>query len=172
MRFLPGPTDTQYLAGFVWGENIGWITVGDGSPVDGKQYENADGADTGVNVDVDSNLFGFAWAENVGWVNFDTRDELDPFGQQARYDSTKARLPGYAWGENVGWINLDDAVHFVAVVQLGDFNGDGVLGVEDLLALLGAWGPCPDPPDPCPADLDGDGTVGVTDLLTVLANWS
>lgn len=53
----------------------------------------------------------------------------------------------------------------------GDVNGDGEVGVLDLLILLGAWGPCPDPPDPCPADVDGDGNVGVTDLLAVLAAW-
>ncbi len=49
----------------------------------------------------------------------------------------------------------------------GDLNGDGVVGIMDLLALLKAWGPCKD----CPADFDGDGTVGILDLLTLLANW-
>ncbi len=49
-----------------------------------------------------------------------------------------------------------------------DITGDGTVGVEDLLALLAAWGGCP---RPCPADLDGDGTVGVPDLLALLANW-
>jgi hypothetical protein len=54
----------------------------------------------------------------------------------------------------------------------GDLNGDGGVGIADLLALLAAWGPCPDPPgDECPADLDGDGAVGIGDLLILLANW-
>ncbi len=53
----------------------------------------------------------------------------------------------------------------------GDVDGDGVVGVNDLLALLAAWGPCPDPPAQC-ADQDADGVVGVTDLLILLANWS
>jgi hypothetical protein len=52
----------------------------------------------------------------------------------------------------------------------GDLDGDGVVGVADLLTLLGAWGPCADPQN-CPADLDGDGVVGVADLLILLANW-
>ncbi|MHC4415547.1 MAG: FG-GAP-like repeat-containing protein [Planctomycetota bacterium] len=51
----------------------------------------------------------------------------------------------------------------------GDLDGDGVVGIRDLLILLGAWGPCP--PEPCPADLDGDGSVGIRDLLILLANW-
>ncbi len=52
-----------------------------------------------------------------------------------------------------------------------DLDGDGVVGILDLLLLLSAWGPCSPPPEPCPADLDADGTVGVLDLLTLLANW-
>ena len=49
-------------------------------------------------------------------------------------------------------------------------NGDGVVGILDLLILLTVWGPCPDCDD-CQADLDGDCSVGVLDLLTLLANW-
>ena len=53
-----------------------------------------------------------------------------------------------------------------------DLDGNGeVTSTKDLLFLLAAWGPCPDPPDPCPADFDGDGIVGTTDLLALLANW-
>ena len=54
---------------------------------------------------------------------------------------------------------------------VGDLDGDGTVGILDLLILLSSWGPCPDPPDPCPADLDIDGTVGIFDLLALLANW-
>jgi hypothetical protein len=49
----------------------------------------------------------------------------------------------------------------------GDFNGDGVVDVEDLLSLLAAWGPC----EGCPQDIDGSGVVDVEDLLALLANW-
>ena len=50
-------------------------------------------------------------------------------------------------------------------------DGDGVVSVTDLLLLLGAWGDCPAPPEPCLADLDGDGMVAVIDLLILLGNW-
>ncbi len=53
----------------------------------------------------------------------------------------------------------------------GDVDGDGTVGILDLLGLLGAWGPCPAPcPQSCAADLDDDCQVGITDLLILLAN--
>ena len=52
----------------------------------------------------------------------------------------------------------------------GDIDGDGMVGVSDLLLLLAAWGLCADC-DNCPADLNGDCTVGIADLLILLANW-
>jgi hypothetical protein len=51
----------------------------------------------------------------------------------------------------------------------GDLDGDGVVGITDLLILLSDWGRCP--PGPCTSDLDRDGAVGITDLLILLANW-
>ena len=52
----------------------------------------------------------------------------------------------------------------------GDIDGDGSVGVKDLLILLGSWGPCDDCKK-CPADLDDDCSVGVKDLLILLGNW-
>ena len=53
---------------------------------------------------------------------------------------------------------------------LGDIDGDGFVGISDLLILLADWGPCADCDD-CPSDLDDDCTVGLSDLLILLANW-
>ncbi len=49
-----------------------------------------------------------------------------------------------------------------------DVDGDGAVGVADILALIGNWGPCP---SPCSSDVNGDGTVGVNDLLEVVGSW-
>ncbi|MCH8164456.1 MAG: FG-GAP repeat protein [Planctomycetes bacterium] len=55
----------------------------------------------------------------------------------------------------------------------GDLNGDGVVGILDLLILLAAWGPCNEPcPPACAGDLNGNCTVNVLDLLILLANWT
>ncbi len=53
----------------------------------------------------------------------------------------------------------------------GDVDGDGVVGFGDLLAVLSAWGDCPES-KPCPADLDGDRDVDFADLLIVLSAWT
>ena len=48
-----------------------------------------------------------------------------------------------------------------------DLNGDNEVGIEDLLALLAAWGTDPGGPP----DFDGSGDVGIQDLLQLLAAW-
>jgi hypothetical protein len=48
-----------------------------------------------------------------------------------------------------------------------DLNGNGNVGVLDLLLLIASWGSCED----CPADFDGNGLVNVMDLLALIANW-
>ena len=53
-----------------------------------------------------------------------------------------------------------------------DLDGNGVVNVEDLLMLLGNWGPCVQScPPSCLGDIDGDCAVDVPDLLTLLENW-
>jgi len=48
-----------------------------------------------------------------------------------------------------------------------DVNGDGEVGVDDLLEIIATWGDCPG----CDADVDGSGAVEVNDILAVLSVW-
>jgi hypothetical protein len=43
--------------------------------------------------------------------------------------------------------------------------------VDDLIAVILAWGPCPAPPTPCPADVNNSGSVDVDDLIAVILGW-
>jgi hypothetical protein len=52
-----------------------------------------------------------------------------------------------------------------------DVNGDDQVSVDDLIAVILAWGACPPPFAPCLADLNGDGEVDVDDLIAVILNW-
>lgn len=74
-------------------------------------------------------------------------------------------------GDDLAWdVTLDDGRLEVAILgpePSADVDGDGVVGLSDLLLVLGNWGAC----DGCPEDIDGDGTVALPDLLIVLAAW-
>jgi hypothetical protein len=48
-----------------------------------------------------------------------------------------------------------------------DVNADGVIDVDDLIAVINAWGGCTG----CPEDINGDGLVNIDDLLAVILNW-
>ena len=66
--------------------------------------------------------------------------------------------------------DADIYTNVVVFPRPGDLDGDGTVGVKDLLILLGGWGPCDDCAD-CFADIDDDCSVGVPDLLILLGNW-
>lgn len=162
------------LRGFVWGENIGWINLGDGSPANGVAYANVDGSDFGVNVSAAGELSGLAWSENGGWINFSGGAMASP-PQPARVDFGERRLYGYAWGENIGWINLDDQMRFVALLPAcaGDADGDGMVTFDDITTVLANWniGYTPAGCDG-PGDANLDGAVNFDDITAVLANWN
>jgi probable HAF family extracellular repeat protein len=51
-----------------------------------------------------------------------------------------------------------------------DLDGDGTVGISDLIELLARWGACPGS-GACPWDLDGDSAVGGPDLALLLSGW-
>jgi hypothetical protein len=57
-------------------------------------------------------------------------------------------------------------------VCAGDLNDDQTVNVQDLLAVINAWGACPQPcPPSCSADINGDCIANVQDLLAVINAW-
>ncbi|MCI0676336.1 MAG: hypothetical protein L0Y42_11250, partial [Phycisphaerales bacterium] len=69
-----------------------------------------------------------------------------------------------------GFVNIDPEELTDDPVVLdceGDFNFDRVVNVDDLLALITAWGPC----DVCVTDTNDDRIIDVDDLLGVISNW-
>ena len=68
-------------------------------------------------------------------------------------------------GEDILWVEASESLDCPAC--LGDFDGNGNLGVSDLQVLLADLG-CQ---TSCTADLNNDGTVGVSDLLIWLTGF-
>ena len=57
-------------------------------------------------------------------------------------------------------------------VCAGDADENSVVNIDDLLAVINAWGPCPNCfLIVCPADVNGDCMVNIDDLLLVINNW-
>ncbi|MCZ6834942.1 MAG: hypothetical protein O7G85_04140, partial [Planctomycetota bacterium] len=92
----------------------------------------------------------------------DTWDGLDP------WDGTDQPGAVYVltglFNPDTDGNGLPDDCEFV----IGDTDGDGLVGVFDLLDVLASWGDCAN----CPADFNGDFVVDVLDLLFLLSRWS
>jgi hypothetical protein len=73
-------------------------------------------------------------------------------------------------GDGVGGLAVDMGAHERPAggpLCPADVTGDSAVDVQDLLAVLAAWGACAG----CPEDTDASGTVDVGDLLAVLGAW-
>jgi len=81
---------------------------------------------------------------------------------------------GPAFLRTNGWSNMTFAPVPLCPADISPApNGDDTVNVQDLLAVIGAWGPCGNPSN-CPADLapaNGDDVVNVQDLLAVIGAW-
>jgi hypothetical protein len=76
---------------------------------------------------------------------------------------------------DVTWDNfcVGGAYNLCCPADVVPFLGDGVVDVDDLLAVINSWGTCFDP-EICYADLSpngGNGVVNVDDLLFVINHW-
>jgi hypothetical protein len=69
------------------------------------------------------------------------------------------------WGSGV-FIAFADSV-----IVPGDVNGDGLVNIDDLLAVINAWGQT-GRPGSIAADVTDNGVVNIDDLLFVINNWS
>ncbi len=68
-------------------------------------------------------------------------------------------------------VKIHDVNTLPATSLVGDLDGDGFVGINDLNIVLGNWNQNVPPGDPL-ADPSGDGFVGIDDLNTVLGNWN
>ena len=113
----------------------------------------------------------FSDAQGDGWAIMD----MAPGYNFPNFpDGTQFRIVGMYCASCIYWFcgnfegNIFDAQIAPSCI-LGDVNGNGSVNIEDLMAVLGAWGQCP---APCLPDLNGDQTVNIIDLMTVISHWS
>ena len=142
-------------SGWLWSGNVGWISLGGGTPANGIRYSNQAANDFGVNHDGRGHLSGYAYGANIGWIQF------EPRGNPA-IDLLTGRLSGHIWSANVGWISLSGLSFETRTLALDagkDSNKNGIADAWELerigsLNLLKHGG-----------DLDGDGILDEDEYL-------
>ncbi len=73
----------------------------------------------------------------------------------------------YECSEDINGNNIPDECEC-----LGDLTGDDQVNIDDIFAVLGLWGSCPDPCPPyCKGDLTEDCTVNIDDIFVILGMW-
>ncbi len=80
-------------------------------------------------------------------------------------------------GAIVGWGRFQSETRGFLLTprRPGDATLDGVVDVDDIIAVIIGWGACGSPLVPCAADVapqpEGDGQINVDDLIMVILNW-
>jgi len=156
------------------GLEFGPIDVTDQIGDDAVQASSADGP---CPVDFGGSTVREPPAPDPVTIAFDVELQLDAQGR-AVYNMTNIVLGTATY--DLGWpfgevtVDLEEVfisgqfdVEVIGSDCIADIDGSGVVGVDDLLAVIGNWGAC----SGCATDLNGDGTVGVDDLLEVIAGW-
>jgi len=85
----------------------------------------------------------------------------------------RLRIGSASGATGTGSVVITCTVPAACPTDIAPQGGDDVVNVQDLLAVIGAWGPCANPND-CPADVapaGGDDIVNVQDLLAVIGAW-
>ncbi|MEE2719291.1 MAG: hypothetical protein VX727_05870 [Planctomycetota bacterium] len=151
-------------------------------PIDVTDQLGADGVQQGTvagpcPIDFGSSSVREPPAPDPVTIAFDVQLQIDEQGF-ASYEMTNIVLGtasynlGFPFGEVT--VSLEQVsisgqfdVEVIGSSCVADIDGSGTVGVDDLLSLIGDWGPC----SGCATDLNGDGTVGVDDLLELIGSW-
>jgi len=144
------------LTGFIWAENIGWISL---------SCENTGSCGTvnyGVTNDGAGNLSGYAWSENAGWISFSCQNTEScaavDYSVTIDFDGN---FDGYAWGANIGWINFNSLELFGYGVQTCKVNFIDLANFVDDWLETGA----------VPGNLNNAGDVDFKDYSILASYW-
>jgi subtilisin family serine protease len=130
-----------------------------------------DGYGSGNTTTIDGTSFASPYTAGVAALVLSVDPTLTPDEMENVLSSTAVDYgnSGYDTTFGHGFVNAKAALDLVddGTSCVGDINGDGSVGVADLLAVVDQWGAC----SGCDEDIDGDGIVGVGDLLAIVEAW-
>ncbi len=129
------------------------------------------GYSSGNTATVDGTSFASPYTAGVAALILSVDPTLSPDGLEDVLSSTAVDYgsTGYDTTFGHGFVNARAALEAVDTTDTcsADVDGDGTVGVSDLLAVVDQWGPC----SGCNSDIDGDGEVGIGDLLSIVDLW-
>ena len=167
---------SAYLFDITTGRQIAKLLPDDGAQGDSFGYSVAISGVTaivGAYLDDDNGfssgsayLFDTTTGVQIAKLLPDDGAAHDVFGVSVGISGTTAIVGANRDDDN--GTNSGSAYLFDAAACPWDLDGNGSVGVGDLLILVHNFGPCE---GECPADFDEDGFVGVLDLLALIANF-
>ena len=100
------------VAGWLWSNTYGWISLNSDNPELSPDIENINihrsGVPYKVSVDASNNISGYGWSSNVGWVCF---------------GSTCTGTPPFSAGATILATSTDEIVGVARVMSIGGDNG-------------------------------------------------
>ena len=129
------------------------------------------GYSSGNTTTIDGTSFASPYTAGVAALVLSVDPTLSPDELEDVLSSTAVDYgsTGYDTTFGHGFVNARAALEAVDTTGTcsADVDGDGTVGVGDLLSVVDQWGPC----SGCSSDIDGDGLVGIGDLLAVVDLW-
>ncbi len=153
------------------GDDNDWLRI----DVEGT-VSNRDGIGTFITLDPDINIAGDEIVREVrAGSNFLSQNEFTAhFGlgaNAANIDRVTIAWPSGTVQELTN-VSVNQLLHALEPIIIGDLNGDGFVGIDDLNIVLGNWNQSVTSANSLAGDLSGDGFVGIDDLNAVLGNWN
>jgi hypothetical protein len=129
------------------------------------------GYGSGNTTTIDGTSFASPYAAGVAGLVLSVDPSLSPDELEDVLSSTAVDYGSNGYDTNFGhgFINAQAALESIDPVEecFGDLDGDAVVGVKDLLALISQWGSC----GGCSGDLDDNAVVNVKDMLALISVW-
>ena len=104
--------------------------------------------------------------DGVSWSSDTNTPDHNVLYAISASSSSNAWAVGFGF-DSLGYSTGTRTLHYTVGKCPADIDDSGSVDINDLLALIGAWGSC----TACPEDINDSGQVDVNDLLAVISAW-
>ncbi len=158
----PGPSQVDYSNQIIFADMD--------DPPGGGVFSNPLGSNSPINLE-----YLIALGDSGGGLFVEQGGEHFVTGVHSTVFNFSPSTLGY--GDVMGSTTIEQSLAWIQSIInpppiVGDLDGDGFVGIDDLNIVLGNWNMNVTSGDLALGDPSGDGFVGIDDLNTVLGNWN